>query len=208
MNKWWYLMPIILGYLSGSLQFGRYLPMLIQKKDVTVLSDDGNPGTANVFKHCGIPLGVLCLILELAKGFLPVWFALIFLGIHSWLFTIVMLSPVLGHAFSAFHRLRGGKCIAVSFGVFLAMLFITPVGLFLAAIFVFFCTVIRLKPNTRKSIVSYALFAPVAFVFEFCFRRFSVGIGAVLISVTVILKHWMSLFAGEPLLSSYPKRSS
>jgi glycerol-3-phosphate acyltransferase PlsY len=42
-------------------------------------------------------------------------------GIAGWTVVPVALAPVLGHAFSPFLRLRGGKAIAATFGVWTAL---------------------------------------------------------------------------------------
>ena len=63
------------GYLSGSLLFGRILPKYFKNMDIEEISADHNPGTANVMKYAGIPLGVLCLVLDIGKGYLPILWA-------------------------------------------------------------------------------------------------------------------------------------
>ena len=45
-----YLFFTIIGYLSGSIVYSYFLPKLFFKKDILKISDDGNPGCANVFK--------------------------------------------------------------------------------------------------------------------------------------------------------------
>lgn len=42
---------ILFGFLSGSIFYCRLVPMLLVGKDVCALSDDKNPGAANVFIH-------------------------------------------------------------------------------------------------------------------------------------------------------------
>ena len=66
---------LLAAFLSGSIMFCRFLPRWIAHKDVCVLSADHNPGAGNVFVCCGIPLGMLCLLLDMGKGFLPIYLA-------------------------------------------------------------------------------------------------------------------------------------
>ena len=68
-----YALYIVAGYLLGSVMFAGYLPLLLKHIDVRRLSDDGNPGTANAFKHAGVFVGSLVLLCELGKGFLQVF---------------------------------------------------------------------------------------------------------------------------------------
>lgn len=68
---WMYL--IIGGFIEGGIMFSYLLPKLIMQKDICMLSGDHNPGAANVFINCGIPMGLTCLTLDMAKGFFPVF---------------------------------------------------------------------------------------------------------------------------------------
>ena len=56
------------------------------------------------------------------EGFLPVWLASHILDTRRWMFAFVLCAPVAGHAFPLFYPKRGGKAIAVSFGVLLGLL--------------------------------------------------------------------------------------
>lgn len=66
---------ILGGFLLGGVMFCELLPKRLAQKDVIQLSPDRNPGAANVFLTCGAPMGLLCLALDMGKGFLPVYFA-------------------------------------------------------------------------------------------------------------------------------------
>ena len=112
-----YIFYMVVGYLAGSMLFALEYPKIFKGVDVRRLSEDGNPGTYNAFVYGGIGCGILTLLSELAKGFLPVFLCGRQLGMDSLWFAGVMAAPVAGHAFSIFHRGKGGKAIAVSFGV-------------------------------------------------------------------------------------------
>ena len=60
------------GFLLGGVMFSRALPKLLTGKDVCALRADKNPGAANVFAVCGVPMGLLCLALDMLKAYLPV----------------------------------------------------------------------------------------------------------------------------------------
>ena len=66
----------VFGLLCGSILFGRALPKWIKGIDVTEVSNDHNPGTANAMKYAGVPVGILCLLGDLLKGALPVYVAI------------------------------------------------------------------------------------------------------------------------------------
>lgn len=154
------IVMIAVGILCGSILFGRYLPGLLKKVDIVALSRDHNPGTANAFQYAGVPVGILCLLGDLFKGILPMHIALR-LGLESrCLFSLIMAAPVLGHAYSLFHRGKGGKAIAVSFGVLIGLMPIHTEPIFvLCVIYLFFSLVVRIRPHTRRTRITFILLA-------------------------------------------------
>jgi len=82
---------------------------------------DGNPGAANIFRAGGGKLGYLAVFLDVAKGVPFVFLAHSFFGLSHVAVVIVGMSAVLGHAFSPFLHWHGGKAVAVTFGVLLAL---------------------------------------------------------------------------------------
>jgi glycerol-3-phosphate acyltransferase PlsY len=82
---------------------------------------DGNPGAANVFRAGGQKAGYLAVFLDVAKGVPFVLLAGASFGLPSLSIVAVGVSAVLGHAFSPFLGWRGGKAVAVTFGVLLAL---------------------------------------------------------------------------------------
>lgn len=183
-----YILCGIGGFLLGSMQFSRIIPLIFKKTDVCALSDDGNPGSANVFKYCGIFMGILCLFLDILKGFIPPFIAVMFLPVNNIFFSFVMFVPVLGHAVGLFNGFNGGKCIATSFGVVLASFFITWIGAILAVTYIV-CTLFIKKDHRTSSVVAFSIFAISALVAGFIFRVPYVGIGFLFISITAIIKH-------------------
>nr|WP_240941534.1 glycerol-3-phosphate acyltransferase [Paenibacillus sp. HB172176] len=105
------------GFLSGSLMFS-YLLGRLAKKRITEVGD-GNPGAINLWKSSGFKLGLAGIALDFLKGFLPVLWAVSMLDGNALIGAA--LAPILGHAFSPFLRGKGGKAIAVTFGVWSAL---------------------------------------------------------------------------------------
>ena len=157
----------ILGFLLGGVLFSYHLPKLLRGVDIVALSPDHNPGTANAVKLCGLPLGLLCLALDMAKGFLPVWLAMRRLPPDTLWLAPVLLAPVLGHALAVFYPFRGGKAVAVTFGTLLGLLPFSYAVFALALPYIFFSTIVVLHPNERRSVVSFFLIS--------AFRSFSVS---------------------------------
>ncbi|MCC6615747.1 MAG: glycerol-3-phosphate acyltransferase [Anaerolineae bacterium] len=111
---------VIVGYLSGSLMFSLWLGRLALRQDIRHVGD-GNPGAFNVMVVGGKAWGFAALMLDVAKGALPVGLARWFLGIDGAALVAVAMAPVLGHAFSPWLRFKGGKAVAVTFGVWVGL---------------------------------------------------------------------------------------
>lgn len=169
--------------------FCRVIPLYVKKIDVCARGADKNPGAANVFALCGPVTGTICLILDLAKGFAPVYLAAQHLPMSDLRFGLVMLAPVLGHALGVFNHWHGGKCIATSFGVLLAVFPFSPMLLLLAGLYILFVAVVRIRPNRICSIVTFSTFGVLAPLWALYLSQPSVGLGCLLISCTAICKH-------------------
>jgi len=92
---------------------------------------DGNPGATNVFRAGGRKSYVLAMLLDIAKGMPFVYLAHAYWGFPDMAVVIVALSAIVGSAFSPFLGFKGGKSIAVTGGVLLAL---PHLGVFLAMV--------------------------------------------------------------------------
>lgn len=107
------------AYLLGSIPAGLVISYLVHGVDVRQRGS-GNIGTANVLRVAGRRAAVGTLAFDAAKGFLPVVLARA-LGLPLWALLAAGAAAVIGHNWSFFLRGRGGKGIATSLGVFLAL---------------------------------------------------------------------------------------
>lgn len=177
------------GFLFGSILFSKIFFKITTDKDIFSESADHNPGAYNVFTSCGAVIGLLALLCDMLKGFLPVFIARRYAGTESLLFALVMLAPVLGHAIGIFDRFQGGKSIATAFGVQIAMIAINWSVLLLAGLYILFSTLIPIRPNRVCSIVTFALFGILSACASVAFGQYSAALGNLLISATVVVKH-------------------
>ncbi len=106
------------AFLSGSIPFGLLLVRMAGKGDVRK-SGSGNIGATNVMRAGGKALGIATLLLDAAKGFVPVLVAKL-LGMPAHLLAFVALAAVLGHMFTPWLKFQGGKGVATALGVALA----------------------------------------------------------------------------------------
>lgn len=185
----------LLGFILGSIHFAYLVPELIKKIDIREIPSDHNPGVANAFMYGGFFCGLISLILELAKGFVPVFIAQYFLDIHSLLFVPVLVAPVLGHAFPFFQKEKGGKAITASFGVLLGLFPEFRPAVYLALFFIFFSLVVVVSPHSFRSVMTFGMFALCVF---FTVKILSVQIGSFVIAAIVIYRHFIK-YQGEPL---------
>lgn len=108
------------GFLSGSIPFGFLIGKLFYKIDIRK-SGSGNIGAANALRTMGKPGAAVVLLLDGAKGFAPVFAVLHLFGSATLLGAAVGCATVLGHIYSPWLGWRGGKGVATSMGVVIAL---------------------------------------------------------------------------------------
>ena len=99
------------GILSGSIPFG-YLAGRMKRIDIRDYGS-GNIGFTNVYRTLGPGWAVPVLILDVAKGLVPVALA----GSPGLVPEFVGAGAVLGHVFTPWLGFRGGKGVATTIGV-------------------------------------------------------------------------------------------
>ncbi|MFN3334402.1 MAG: glycerol-3-phosphate acyltransferase [Caldilinea sp.] len=156
-----------IGFAAGSLPFSVWVGQIALKKDITTYGD-ANPGATNVLRAGGRGAAALALLLDTLKAAIPVGVAYSIVGIDDWRLTPVAIAPVFGHAFSPFLHFRGGKAIAATLGMWVALTLWTlpTIGGFSLLVFT-----LLVGANgwavmfANLVILAYLLFAPTAFDF-------------------------------------------
>jgi acyl phosphate:glycerol-3-phosphate acyltransferase len=116
-----YLALLALGaFWLGACPFSVWVGRAVLGVDIREYGD-GNPGAANVFRAGGRGYGLVALFLDVAKGAPFVFLAYSLFGLSEAAGLAVGLCAVMGHAFSPLLGFRGGKSVAVTFGVLLAL---------------------------------------------------------------------------------------
>jgi acyl phosphate:glycerol-3-phosphate acyltransferase len=108
---------ILLSYLLGSLPVGVLLAKLRGRDPRTIGS--GNIGATNVMRAAGKTAGIVTLLGDALKGFVPVWLAIRF-GFPESVVAAAGFAAFLGHLFPLYLRFKGGKGVATALGIFLA----------------------------------------------------------------------------------------
>lgn len=112
---------VVLGYLSGSVPFGVIVTRAFAKKDVRD-EGSGNIGATNVARVAGKKLGAFVLLLDAAKGALPVALSLWLAPGASLVHAGVGFAAFLGHVFPVWLKFKGGKGVATALGVLTVLL--------------------------------------------------------------------------------------
>ncbi len=118
---------LAIAYLIGSIPSGLIVARLAKAGDLRQVGS-GNIGATNVWRTGSKKLAALTLVLDIGKGAAAVLVAQLF---GPDIAVTAGLGVVLGHVFSLWLRFRGGKGVATTLGVFLALSW--PLGLATAA---------------------------------------------------------------------------
>jgi glycerol-3-phosphate acyltransferase PlsY len=113
------LAVIIVSYLIGAIPTGLIVVRLLTGEDIR-RHGSGNIGTVNVLRVAGTGTAVVVLAVDILKGMVPVMLA-VRMGLPSWTVVAGGLAAIAGHNWSVFLKFQGGKGIATSFGVLLAL---------------------------------------------------------------------------------------
>lgn len=167
------------AYVIGSIPFGVIVARL---HGVDLVSKgSGNIGATNALRVIGRKAGAMTLAGDLLKGTLAVYLAVRLAGRDAGL--MAAAAAVLGHDFSLFMGFKGGKGVATTFGVLLAL---EPL-VALAAFAVWLFTVAVWRYSSLGAVVSFSLL-PVMVMFIRAQERGLVLL-AFFLTALAIMKH-------------------
>ncbi len=126
-----------MAYLLGSIPTSYLMGKMLKGIDIRKFGS-GNVGATNALRVLGTKVGVITLIIDILKGFFAVLLGKLLIPEFSDLMLIIIgIAAILGHIFTIFLKFKGGKGVATSAGVFIAL---TPIPLVIA-LFIFIVTV-------------------------------------------------------------------
>lgn len=149
---------LVFGYLSGSMTFSIWITRLFKRVDVR----DGGSGhatTTNTIRQAGWVAGVLVLLLDLTKGFIPTWLAYHYAP-YSWLTPLVAAMAVIGHCWPVFANFRGGMGLATAGASILA---INPLYA-LIGIGVLILLVLVIRHSAKAAVLVGILLSPIYYL--------------------------------------------
>jgi glycerol-3-phosphate acyltransferase PlsY len=182
--------PLLVGYLLGSIPFGLLLTKFAGMGDIRTIGS-GNIGATNVLRTGKKGLAAFTLLLDGGKGVLAVFMAA---GGASMLdspnlirvaMCVAALSAVLGHMFPIWLRFRGGKGVATALGVFTALAW--PVGVACMVTWLAVAAVFRF--SSLSALVAMALAPLYALFWAQSVHLAFAGV----IAVLVIAKHHVNI---------------
>ncbi len=173
------------AYLFGSIPFGKIISKRVANIDITTRGSR-NIGATNVARELGNFWGVVTLFLDILKGYAPIALyvnctAQLLEYTTIWL-PLVMLSSLLGHQFSIFLKMKGGKGVGTATGIYLA---ISPLSCLLA-VTIFFLVVYKWDYISLGSTISASA---MPFLFGFFKEDLPLIICSILMAVLICHKH-------------------
>jgi glycerol-3-phosphate acyltransferase PlsY len=152
----------LLAYLIGSLSFAVLVSRAMGLRDPRTFGSK-NPGATNVLRSGSKAAAVVTLLLDAAKGWLPValvqWFGAPY-GLGDGTVALVGLAAFLGHLYPVFFGFAGGKGVATALGVLVGVHW----GLGLAAAATWVLIAFFFRYSSLASLAA-AVFAPMYYLF-------------------------------------------
>jgi len=116
---------LLIGYLFGSFPTAIIAGKMLRKIDIREYGS-GNAGATNVFRVLGWKAGVTVLLIDMLKGFIPVfWLAPLIYGTTGeylvYYQILAAVGAIAGHVWTIFAGFKGGKGVGTSAGVFLGL---------------------------------------------------------------------------------------
>jgi glycerol-3-phosphate acyltransferase PlsY len=119
MNVLFTILTVLLSYLIGAVPFGLFFGKIFSNIDVRSVGS-GNIGATNVLRAAGKKAAVMTLLADCLKGLLPV-LAVKFIFNDDAITGLTGAAAILGHNYPIYLAFKGGKGVATSFGVVLAV---------------------------------------------------------------------------------------
>ncbi|MDX1423251.1 MAG: glycerol-3-phosphate 1-O-acyltransferase PlsY [Kiloniellales bacterium] len=170
------------GYLLGSVPFGLVVTRLAGLGDLRTLGS-GNIGATNVLRTGRRSLAAATLLLDAGKGA-----AAVLIAAHYGPDTALMaaLGAVLGHLFPVWLRFRGGKGVATTLGVLLALAW--PVGL--AACATWLAVALAARISSAAALAATALAPLWAWLIREDLQLVEMSL---ILAVLVWARHWQNI---------------
>lgn len=203
---------IIISYIIGSIPTAYIFVRVIKGLDIRKVGS-GNVGATNALRILGKRWGVTVLFLDVLKGLIPVLLLGTFLSNrvnfiqeHN-LFIIIGLSAICGHNWTVFLNFKGGKGVATTLGVLIALSFkVQGLSIVLGlTVLLWIFSFILFRIISLSSVLAALSFPALTLILRLPFSVIVIGF---LLSVFIILRHKANLkrlIKGEEQRLSFKK---
>jgi glycerol-3-phosphate acyltransferase PlsY len=181
------LLPLILGYLLGSIPFGLVITKAAGLGDIRAVGS-GNIGATNVLRTGRKDLALATLLLDGGKGAI----AVIIATLMGWRPEVAGAAAFLGHCFPVWLGFKGGKGVATFMGTVFALHF--PAGIFAGATWL---AVAKLLKYSSLSALVAAAATPLVL---FAMGKPAFALAALVMAALIFIRHKSNivrLLAGE-----------
>jgi glycerol-3-phosphate acyltransferase PlsY len=204
------ILSLVLAYVAGSVPSAIWAGKLFHGIDIRE-HGSGNAGATNTIRVLGWKTGIPVLILDLAKGWLASSLPLFLHAAESGSEQMMILQiacgmiAIAGHVFPAFAGFRGGKGVATTFGVLLALqpwLTLTCAGIFLV--------VLLITGYVSLGSIIAAIAFPILLMTLFHTDSLFFRIFSVVVALALVITHYQNitrLIKGEEKRFIKPKKS-
>jgi len=202
------LISIIIAYLLGSIPTSYLMGKLLKGIDIRKFGS-GNVGATNALRVLGTKVGIITLIIDILKGFFAVLIGKLLVPESSDLMLIIIgIAAILGHIFTIFLKFKGGKGVATSAGVFIAL---TPIPLVIALL-LFIVTVWISKYVSLGSILASLTLFMVELIINISnsFAEIEKLVMVFVVALFIIIRHKSNLkrlLSGKENKISFKKKS-
>jgi len=203
---------IVISYLIGSIPTAIIAGKILKNIDIRE-HGSGNAGATNVFRVLGWKAGLVVLLIDMFKGFAPVWWLAPQQSgpeLQALYQILIGLAAVAGHIWTLFARFRGGKGVGTAAGVFLALQPLPVLG----ALVIFILIVAKTKYVSLGSTISATLLPVLMLLNRYVLGRYVpnlIIVVGVMLAVLIIIMHRENikrLIAGTENKLSFSKEGS
>ncbi|KAA0259317.1 glycerol-3-phosphate 1-O-acyltransferase PlsY [Deferribacter autotrophicus] len=175
--KFWF--PVI-AYFIGAIPTAYVIVKILKGIDIRTVGS-GNVGATNAGRVLGFKGFLVVFIIDMLKGFIPVYLAKSYFGDSIFLY-LVAFAAIIGHIFTVFLNFKGGKGVATGVGVYIAL---TPINVFYVFL-VFMITVGLFKMVSLGSIVSVITLTVLVWINE---QSLYLKVFTLALALFIIIKH-------------------
>ena len=150
------VLVVLVSYFIGNINSAILLSKM-KGKDIRTCGS-GNPGTMNMIRTFGKPMGAITLVLDISKGIVPCVLGWLFMGTGQFCslgsdrigLYVAGLATEIGHIYPVVMKFKGGKGVATLFGVCLTC---QPIAMTVS----FAAGVVLLIFSQRGALTSFAM---------------------------------------------------